>query len=128
MRVRWVRKPESDRRPRAVRLEPEGRGRRQPASGGVLPPIEDPEFLIWSALTDEGCRSTDADRAILAWLTILPVTITPPEAAMRLLRRYVPRMTCLGPGTERLLELLALISRYGRKSRPQGGVSHDPEE
>jgi hypothetical protein len=98
------------------------------SSGGVLPPLEDPGFLIWSALDDDGCRATDADRAVLAWLTILPVTITPPEAARRLLRRYVPRMTRFGPGAERLLELLALISRYGRKSRPEGCIQHDPEE
>ena len=128
MGVQWARKPGSKRRPFRRLAARDPLPRKRPFSGLVRTGIEDPGSVIWTALTAVDAERTDADHAVLAWLTILPVTLPPPEAAARLLRRYVPRLTRFDPGTERLLELLVLVSRYGRWCHPACDRNYQPEE
>lgn len=70
----------------------------------------------------------DADRIVLAWLTLLPVFSSPPQAAARLLRRHGSRPVRSDPGAIRLLDLLSFITRYGRHQPAGRGPHHQPEE
>lgn len=128
MGVQWARKLGLNRRPVGRRAALSLRYRKNVSSDVSRPSVEDPGFVIWAALTKADSQRTDADLAVLAWLAILPVTLPPPEAAARLLRRYVPRLRRFNPGTERLSELLVLISRYGRRCHPACDKNHKPEE